>query len=105
MEAIERGARAATDAPATGAATPVGPWARWARRFVHRYLERLTRGSVSLHEPGPTRATFGDPTADLRATLTVHDPRFFWRAVAGGDIGFAESYMDGDWDCDDLTTL
>ena len=32
-----------------------------------------------------------------------------WRAVArllvGGDIGFAESYMDGDWSTPDLTDL
>jgi cyclopropane-fatty-acyl-phospholipid synthase len=107
MDAIERGARAAadTDVPIARAAAPGGPWARWARSFVQRYFERLTHGCVILYGPGSTRAIYGDPAADLRATLTVHDPRFFRRTVAGGDIGFAEAYMEGDWDCDDLTAL
>jgi cyclopropane-fatty-acyl-phospholipid synthase len=33
----------------------------------------------------------------LDATLTVHDERFFLRALTGGDIGLGESFMDGDW--------
>jgi cyclopropane-fatty-acyl-phospholipid synthase len=30
--------------------------------------------------------------------LTVHDPRFYKRALAGGAIGLGESFMDGWWD-------
>jgi cyclopropane-fatty-acyl-phospholipid synthase len=100
MEAIEPTAR-----PAARGGAVRRPWWRWSARFVHGYLSRLKHGCIALQGPGDAKATFGDPTHELRATMTIHDPRFFWRAVAGGDIGFGESYMDGDWSCDDLTTL
>jgi cyclopropane-fatty-acyl-phospholipid synthase len=45
----------------------------------------------------------GGPDAPL---MTVHNPTaFFTRLGAGGLIGFGESYMAGDWDCEDLTGL
>lgn len=31
--------------------------------------------------------------------ITVRDPRFYRRALAGGAIGLGESFMDGWWDC------
>jgi cyclopropane-fatty-acyl-phospholipid synthase len=31
--------------------------------------------------------------------ITVRDPRFYKRAIAGGAIGLGESFMDGFWDC------
>jgi cyclopropane-fatty-acyl-phospholipid synthase len=37
--------------------------------------------------------------------LRVHDDRFFRRVLADGELGFGESYMDGDWDCDRLDEL
>jgi cyclopropane-fatty-acyl-phospholipid synthase len=35
----------------------------------------------------------------------VHDDRFFRRALLHGELGFGESYMDGDWDCEALDQL
>jgi cyclopropane-fatty-acyl-phospholipid synthase len=32
--------------------------------------------------------------------IQVRNPRMFGRVLAGGDLGLAESYMDGDWDAD-----
>ncbi|MGA9120365.1 MAG: cyclopropane-fatty-acyl-phospholipid synthase, partial [Bacteroidota bacterium] len=34
--------------------------------------------------------------------ITVHDPRFFRRAITGGELGVGESYMDGWWDAHQL---
>ena len=46
-----------------------------------------------------------DPADTLRATLRVHDAAFY-RAVAGnGSVGAGESFIDGDWHCDDLVAL
>ena len=42
---------------------------------------------------------------ELDATLTVHDERFFLRALTGSDIGIGESFMDGDWTTPDLVPL
>jgi cyclopropane-fatty-acyl-phospholipid synthase len=41
----------------------------------------------------------------LAAEVTVHRPRFYRRALFGGNIGVAEAYMDGDWSCSDLVAL
>jgi cyclopropane-fatty-acyl-phospholipid synthase len=35
----------------------------------------------------------------------VHDQHFFDRVIREGTLGFGESYMDGDWDCDQLDGL
>jgi cyclopropane-fatty-acyl-phospholipid synthase len=76
---------------------------RTARRLVTGRLDGLRRGTLRLHDAGET-ARFGE-TDELEATLTIHHPRFFRRAVLGGTLSVAESYLDGDWDCDDLTAL
>ena len=48
---------------------------------------------------------FGEETSDLRAEVTIHHPRFYRRAVLGGGLGIAQSLIDGDWSCSDLTSL
>jgi cyclopropane-fatty-acyl-phospholipid synthase len=49
--------------------------------------------SLAGAEPGPS------------ARLVVRDFRFMRRALATGDIGFAEGYMAGEWDTPDLSAL
>ena len=51
--------------------------------------ERSFAGS----EPGPT------------ATIVLNNGRVVRRFLAGGAVGFAESYIDGDWDSPDLAGL
>jgi hypothetical protein len=34
--------------------------------------------------------------------IRVHHDRFYRRAFTADSVGIAESYMDGDWDCDQL---
>ena len=75
---------------------------RWAEEAVLRSFQRLRRGGLLLETPSGARVFGG---VDGAATLRVHHPRFFWRAVAGGEIGLGESYMDGDWTTPDLVAL
>jgi hypothetical protein len=37
--------------------------------------------------------------------IRIHDYRFIRRALASGDIGFAEGYMAGEWDTPDLSVV
>jgi cyclopropane-fatty-acyl-phospholipid synthase len=37
--------------------------------------------------------------------IHVHDERFFRSVLADAELGFGESYMDGDWDCEQLDEL
>lgn len=40
-----------------------------------------------------------------QAVIQIKDYRFIRRALASGDIGFAEGYMAGEWDTPDLTAV
>ncbi len=76
---------------------------RLAREGVLQSLARLRSGALTVAEAGHSR-TVGDPTAGLghAATLHVFDPAFWLGVATGGAVGAAESYMRGEWDCDDL---
>lgn len=76
-----------------------------ARKFLFKILQRLERGKITICD-GPQRHVFGQTSAEfpLEAVITVHHPRFYSKAVAGGSIGSAEAYMSGLWSADDLTT-
>ena len=79
---------------------------RLARRLLLRRLANLKTGYLTLVE-GNERFSFGDTEgpADLRATITVSDRRFYRSLVFGGSIGAGEAYMADYWRCDNLTAL
>jgi cyclopropane-fatty-acyl-phospholipid synthase len=54
---------------------------------------------------GSCHHTFGDCGSELQTTIVVTDRAFYRRVVLGGSLGAAESLMEGQWTCDDLTTL
>jgi len=79
---------------------------RRARDGMLARLEGLEEGELVLIQ-GDERHPFGQATDvfPVRATLTVRSPRF-WSALAlGGSLGAAESYIAGEWACDDLADL
>ncbi len=87
-----------------------------ATRRVLTLLERLPRGQLQLQLPdhrslrlptaAATTAAAGSSAGHgLRGTVRVHDERVFARTLKAGDIGLAESYIDGDWDSPDLPGL
>lgn len=78
---------------------------RFLRSLVIARLRRLTTGRIVLRE-GEERTVLGIPDFEgLQCELTVLDSRFYRRLIQGGSIGAAESFMDGQWKVDDLTTL
>src|SRR4029079_1363711 len=76
---------------------------QWAKKRFLSGLRGVTGGTLSVECPDCTYQ-YGEP-GELDATLTVHDERFFLRARTGSDIGFGESFMDGDWTTPDLVAL
>lgn len=74
---------------------------RFAKRVLLESLEGLQGGWLEVISGGQTWG-FGEKGSALRATVAVHDERFFARAVFGGDVGLGESWMDGDWSSPDL---
>jgi len=79
---------------------------RWSERLLSARLGQLKHGEITLVE-GERRQRFGRLSArcPLRATIHVRDARFHAEIAFGGSVGAGESYMAGDWWCDDLTAL
>lgn len=73
-----------------------------AGRLFIRALRGVSHGRLQLVTP-TGRHEFG--SGQPSATLVVHHPRMFRRALTGGSIGIGESYMDGDWSTPDLVGL
>jgi len=62
------------------------------RHANERIAAALRSAGVELDGPAPH---------DVR----VRDPRFFHRVTSRGSLGFGESYVDGDWECDQIDEL
>lgn len=76
-----------------------------ARRLVFRALGELRGGTVVLRYPDGRGRRFGDGSGPT-CVVDVRRPDRLWAALARRTrVGLGESYVDGDWDCDDLVAL
>jgi cyclopropane-fatty-acyl-phospholipid synthase len=73
------------------------------RSAVSGILGRVRSGRIEVVEGARSRV-FGPEDADLRATVTLHDPAA-WRGPLRGSVGLGEGYVDGLWETDDLVSL
>lgn len=79
-----------------------------AARAVLRLLQRLQHGTLDVQFPDGTQARFGSglPSSDRpRAAIRLLDWQVCSAALKSGDIGFAESWIDGHWTSPDLVAL
>lgn len=65
----------------------------------------MTKGRLSIRFPDGTEAVFGLDEHGIQARVRIHREDFFKKCVLYGDVGFGESYVDGDWDTEDLTAV
>jgi cyclopropane-fatty-acyl-phospholipid synthase len=86
----------------------------WMETAVLDAFAAMPRGRLRLTLPDGDVREFGDkhaapapiaPGVAGHAALRVRRPDFFRKCVLAGDIGFAESYLDGDWESPDLTAV
>ena len=96
-----------------------------ARKAIFQALKHLQFGSLTLSEDFdkamPNTQTFGNLSDNamnspntsssavgrhaLQVTLTIHDISVYRQLLFGGSIALADSYINGEWDTDDLTGL
>src|SRR4051812_11532608 len=62
-------------------------------------------GSVTFVLPSGRELRLAGSEPGPSGRVMVHDFRFMRRAIATGDIGFAEGFMAGEWDTPDLSAL
>jgi cyclopropane-fatty-acyl-phospholipid synthase len=79
------------------------------RAAAPRLLDTLRRswatGRLVVELPGGAAYAFGPERAERRARIRVKSPTFFRRLLLGGDLGVGESYMEGEWEADDLAAF
>ncbi len=100
-------------------ATSVAPrytlaqYAPAAARAGLRLLDNLRHGALTVVLPDGSHRRYGEhphqhalPSPNHPcATLTLHNWKVFAAALKSGDIGFAESFIAGDWSTPNLTEL
>ncbi|MEY2881028.1 MAG: Cyclopropane-fatty-acyl-phospholipid synthase [Verrucomicrobiota bacterium] len=106
---------AATAASALPASRRPAAPASFARRAVLGSFAGMTHGHLRLELPDGGVHEIGAPAAALAhplplgipaaAQIRVRREAFFKKCLLAGDIGFAESFIDGDWDTPDLTAV
>jgi cyclopropane-fatty-acyl-phospholipid synthase len=74
-----------------------------AARAVLSLLRRLEHGTLDLQLPDGSTRRFG--AGGPQAAARVNDWRAFSRALRSGDIGFAEGFIEQDWETPDLRAL
>ena len=78
---------------------------RFADRWIAHVVRSLKIGHLVIETPSGARVEGRGEIEGPRATLILHKWRTIRRLMFGGDVGFAEAYMDGDWSTPDLATL
>lgn len=69
-----------------------------------KYLSGIEQGTLHVTYSDGIQKTYGNGQSP-KADLYIHNSQIFKRMSLYGDIGFAESYMDGDFETSDLTAL
>jgi cyclopropane-fatty-acyl-phospholipid synthase len=96
-----------TAAEAESAPSTPSAW----RVAVLESFSKMGRGSLRIEMPDGTVSVFGSRDEQLplgvagSACIRVRREAFFRKCVFTGDIGFAESFMDGDWTSPDLVAV
>ena len=70
-------------------------------RMVLRGLLALRAGTLAMTVPGGQTFVIAGEIPGPQAVVTLHNWNLMHRAVSGGTIGVAETYMDGDWESPD----
>ena len=70
-----------------------------------RLLSKMRSGYLKLTLPDGKVREFGHPSDSLHAEIQIFNWSVFKQVLSHGDIGFAESYIRGEWNTPDLKAL
>src|SRR5271154_5075842 len=73
--------------------------------LVRRFLARIDAGDLTVELPSGARLAHKGARPGSQAFVKIHRWRAIWRLILLGDVGFAESYISGDWSSRDLPSF
>lgn len=74
-------------------------------KIALKLLASLTKGSLTVTLSDGTIIRMGEKDSPFKATLRINNSEMFRKSILYGDVGFGESYVDGDWDTDSVTNF
>ncbi len=73
--------------------------------FVFWNLKKISDGYLNLIDSKGKLYSFGNSKSLPNAKIKINDPGFFYKILRKGSSGLAESYIKGEFQTDDLTSL
>ncbi len=81
----------------------------WTNRFwefaLSKLLKNFEAGNITLRYPKGKSVQYGKPESEPSAYMKVNSHRMIRKLLVEGDVGLAESYMDGDWESSNLVPI
>ncbi|MBX9852065.1 MAG: cyclopropane-fatty-acyl-phospholipid synthase family protein [Cytophagaceae bacterium] len=68
-------------------------------------FSKMEHGSLKLTLPTGEKIQFGNGNGQVEANMRIRNNNFFKKCVLYGDVGFGESYVDGDWETDSIKNV
>lgn len=65
----------------------------------------MSKGRLDLVLPEKQIVSYGDLNQNQIARIEINSENFFKRCILYGDIGFAESFLDKEWETDDIASV
>lgn len=74
-------------------------------RILRRLLNQVRHGQLNIVLPSGKSVSAQGTVPGPEANIAIKSWRSLRRLLTGGDIGFAQAYIDGDWETSDLTSV
>ena len=74
-----------------------------ADKLVFNFLRTIKNGYLEITTCEGELLKFGNTDHSLKANIKIKNPNFNYNLIRGGSIGFAESYMRGEFETDNLS--
>ena len=75
------------------------------RKMAHKFFFRLSKGKLNVIYPNGDKQSFFGTKSGYEADIKLNNFKLFSKLLRKGAVGFAESYMDGDFHSSNLSNL
>ncbi|SCX20815.1 SAM-dependent methyltransferase [Agrobacterium rosae] len=75
------------------------------QRMICRRLNNMTQGRLTVIFPGGYEYVVKGSEPGAHGVISLNRGRVVRRLLMGGSLGFAQAYIDGDWDTPDIAAL
>ena len=72
------------------------------QRMICKWADKISAGHLTLYFPDGTGFDFHGKLPGPSANVQIRSKKLFWHLLCGGSLGFARSYIRGDWETSNL---